>query len=104
MAYADLGVPSSEAVCSAFGRAAGPCHLLLPCGSTGDPSSNPGDPIHYEFNLGNCLIRLSVRCACFGPGLWPGPCRQAGWAGSDAQGRVPEIVSAKRLETTFGCP
>ena len=24
MAYADLGVPSSEAVCSAFGRAAGP--------------------------------------------------------------------------------
>jgi hypothetical protein len=49
--------------------------------STGDSSSNPGDPIHYEFNPGNCLIRLSVCRACFGPGLWPGPCRQARWAG-----------------------
>jgi len=36
----------------------------------------------------------------FGPGLWPGPRRQARWVGrgSGAQGRVPKIVSAKRLE------
>jgi hypothetical protein len=34
----------------------GPCHLLLPRAEvprTGDSSSNPGDPIHYEFNLVN---------------------------------------------------
>jgi hypothetical protein len=32
----------------------GPCHLLLPgpeVPRTADSSSNPGDPIHYEFNL-----------------------------------------------------
>src|ERR1700733_4782508 len=35
-------------------RLPGPCHLLLPRAEvprTGDPSSNPGDPVHYEFNL-----------------------------------------------------
>ena len=56
------------------------CSPVRKC-PTGDSSSNPGDPIHYEFNLVNRLIRLSVRRACFGPGLWPGPCRQARWAG-----------------------
>jgi hypothetical protein len=51
-----------------------------PCGSTPhrDSGSNPGDPIHYEFNPGNCLIRLSVRRACFGPGLALAV-RPAGW-------------------------
>jgi hypothetical protein len=36
------------------GRAAGLCHLLLRRAEvprTGDPSSNAGDPLHYEFNL-----------------------------------------------------
>jgi hypothetical protein len=41
MAYADLGVPSSEAVCSAFGRAAGPCHLLLPLRKYWGPKLEP---------------------------------------------------------------
>ena len=42
----------------------------------------------------------------FGPGLRPGPRRQARWVplGSGAQGRVPKILSAKRLERIFGVP
>jgi hypothetical protein len=53
------------------------------------------------------VARVSeVRCAPIGPGLWPGPRRQARRAGRDpgAQGWVPDIVSAKRLETMSGCP
>ncbi len=44
--------------------------------------------------------------APFGPGLWPGPCRQARWAGRGlpGQGWVLKIVSAERLERIFGCP
>jgi hypothetical protein len=36
----------------------GPWHLLPPGGTTrtGDPSSNPGDPIHNEFNLASAQI------------------------------------------------
>jgi hypothetical protein len=47
---------------------------------------------------------VQVRRARSGPGLWPGPCRQACWVGrgSGAQGWVPKILSAKRLERIFG--
>jgi hypothetical protein len=41
----------------------------------------------------------------FGPGLWPGPRRQARWvARGSAQGWVLKVLSAQRLERTFGCP
>ena len=43
------------------GRAAGPCHLLLPRAEvprTADSSSNPGDPIHYESNLVTLVRRF----------------------------------------------
>jgi hypothetical protein len=45
-----------------------------------------------------------VRRAFVGPALWPGPRRQARWAGRGLRrSRVgPEIVSAKRLETISG--
>jgi hypothetical protein len=39
----------------------GPCHLLLPRAEvprTGDSSSNPGDPIHYEFDLVTLVRRF----------------------------------------------
>jgi hypothetical protein len=47
-----------------------------------------------------------VRRAPFGPGLRPGPRRQACWGRQDsgAQGWVPEIVSAKRLENDLRVP
>ena len=48
------------------GRAAGPVSPPAPpCGSTrtGDSSSNPRDPIHYEFNLGNPPCGGSSRAA-----------------------------------------
>ena len=42
----------------------------------------------------------------WGPGLWPGPCRQArlGRWRLRAQGWVLKILSAERLERIFGCP
>ena len=30
-------------------------------------------------------LLTEVRRARFGPGLWPGPCRQARWAGRDSR-------------------
>ena len=74
----------SSAQAGSPGTTAGPVSPPAPRAEvprTGDSSSDPGDPIHYQFNSGNRLIRLSVRRARFGPGLWPGPCRQARWAG-----------------------
>ena len=35
---------------------------------------------------------------------WPLVSGRRGCRGSDAQGRVPKIISAERLEIIFGCP
>jgi hypothetical protein len=42
---------------------------------------------------------VKVRRARFGPGLWPGPRRQARWVRRDsgAQGRVARIVSCQGM-------
>ena len=50
-----------------------------------------------------CSLRFAAR---FGPGLWPGPRRQARRVGRGlrAQGWVPKMLSAERLERIFGCP
>jgi hypothetical protein len=55
-----------------------------------------------------CTVALLLRFAAHRSGLASGlalAVRPAGLAEvSGAQGRVPKIVSAKRLETIFGCP
>jgi hypothetical protein len=46
----------------------------------------------------------SPRAFRAGPSAWPVLTGRWAGRGSGAQGRVPKIVSAKRLETIFGCP
>ena len=62
-------------------------------------SSPPRPPNRFR-------VALEVRRVPLGPGLRPGSCRQVrrGGRGSGAQGWVPKILSAERLERIFGCP
>jgi hypothetical protein len=48
-----------------------------PTPRTGTGAGRPSAP---QVPLDNCA-HCEVRRARFGPGLWPGPCRQARWAG-----------------------
>src|SRR5271166_1958195 len=77
--------------------------FLMLCGHT-DRVSPPRSFAAIPIGAGASSRRFAARVP--GPGLWPGPRRQARWVGrgSSAQGWVLKIVSAKRLETIFGVP
>ena len=93
---------------SRLGRAAGiPSN---PSGTTEPHAARPAQLMKVRQSYGYIALWHCTSCGgsprASGPGLWPGPRRQARWAGRGLRrSRVgPKIVSAKRLETIFGCP